>query len=314
MRLKKPNFWDLKKPNVFAILLKPLSKIYELIIKIKRRNGESFRGIKTICIGNIYIGGTGKTSLAIKIKEILNSKNVKSCFVKKYHKNQIDEQKLLSKYGKVFISNTRKQALEKAILEKYEFAIFDDGLQDQSIKYDFSFICFNSLNGFGNGLTIPAGPLRENINNLINYHNVFLNGNGEQTNHIKDQMKMINPNLNIIETKYISVNNKHLDKNEDYLVFSGIGNHGTFINMLKNEDYNVIEDIEFPDHYNYTKKDLQNIFSIADKKKLKILTTEKDYLRIGPINLNKIHCIESALELTKEEKLIDILKINNETN
>ena len=164
------------------------------------------------------------------------------------------------------------------------------------------------------GLTIPAGPLRENINNLINYHNVFLNGNGEQTNHIKDQMKMINPNLNIIETKYISVNNKHLDKNEDYLVFSGIGNHGTFINMLKNEDYNVIEDIEFPDHYNYTKKDLQNIFSIADKKKLKILTTEKDYLRIGPINLNKIHCIESALELTKEEKLIDILKINNETN
>ena len=65
-------------------------------------------------------------------------------------------------------------------------AILDDGLQDNSVKYDLSFVCFNNLNWIGNGLTIPSGPLRENIKNLKNYQNVFLNGNLENLENIKN--------------------------------------------------------------------------------------------------------------------------------
>ena len=84
------------------------------------------------------------------------------------YKNQIDEQKILRKNGKLFLSSKRLNALEEAQNENYDIAILDDGLQDRSIIYDKSIVCFNNLNWIGNGMTIPSGPLRENIKNLIN--------------------------------------------------------------------------------------------------------------------------------------------------
>ncbi len=233
MKLKKPKFWDHKKPSFFSYLLLPFSIILGLITKIKSKPKFSNSKIKTICVGNIYIGGTGKTSLSIKIKEILDKKNIKACFIKKFYPNQTDEQKLLSKNGVLFNNLKRITALDEAIAEGFEVAIFDDGLQDSSIKYDLEIVCFNNLNWIGNGLTLPSGPLRENINNLKSYENVFLNGNEESLIAIKEQIKRINPNININSGKYIPLNIGEFDKDQNYLVFSGIGNHKTFVEMLK---------------------------------------------------------------------------------
>ena len=80
MKSKKPKFWDYKEPNLYSYLLLPFSIILNLFSKIRSKPNLTNLKIKTICIGNIYIGGTGKTSLAIKIKEILKKKNIKSCF------------------------------------------------------------------------------------------------------------------------------------------------------------------------------------------------------------------------------------------
>ena len=85
MKLKKPKFWDYKKPNLYSYLLLPFSIILKLISKLKSKPKLTNPKIKTICVGNIYIGGTGKTSLALKIKEILEQKNIKVCFIKKHH-------------------------------------------------------------------------------------------------------------------------------------------------------------------------------------------------------------------------------------
>jgi tetraacyldisaccharide 4'-kinase len=101
MKLKKPKFWDYKKPSFFSYLLLPLSITIGLIAKINSKPKYPNSKIKTICVGNIYIGGTGKTSLTIKIKEILDKNNIKACFIKKFYPNQTDEQKLLSKNGAV---------------------------------------------------------------------------------------------------------------------------------------------------------------------------------------------------------------------
>ena len=84
-----------------------------------------------------------------------------------------------------FFYQKRIDAIKKAENENYEVAIFDDGLQDKSINYDLKFVCFNNINWIGNGMTIPAGPLRENINNLKNYNHVFLNGNLENLDEFK---------------------------------------------------------------------------------------------------------------------------------
>jgi len=314
MKLKKPKFWDHKKPSFFSYLLLPFSIILGLITKIKSKPKFSNSKIKTICVGNIYIGGTGKTSLAIKIKEILDKNNIKACFIKKFYPSQTDEQKLLSKNGTLFSNLKRITALNEAIAEGFEVAIFDDGLQDSSIKYDLEIVCFNNLNWIGNGLTLPSGPLRENINNLKSYENVFLNGNEESLIAIKEQIKRINPNININSGKYIPLNIGEFDKDQNYLVFSGIGNHKTFVEMLKNNKLKIVSDLEYPDHYQYSKKDYDEIIINAKKFNAHIITTEKDYLRLENLNRKEIFYVKSSLDVSDEKNLTNKLIKLNEKN
>ena len=314
MNLKKPKFWDQKKPNTLAYLLLPVSILLRLIKSLKIRSKFIKPKIQTICVGNIYLGGTGKTSLSIKINEILNRKKIKSCFVKKFYSNQYDEQKLLESRGKLFTSSTRINAINLAANEGYQVAILDDGLQDNSISYDLSFVCFNNLNWIGNGLTIPAGPLRQNINSLKSYKHVFLNGNLENLENIKRHIFKINPNINLHIGKYIPLNINEFNKDNKYLVFSGIGNHKTFVSMLKNYGINIIKDIEFPDHYKYTNYDINKILDLSNDLDYKIITTEKDYLRLDRDKIDNINFIKSELKILDEDKLISTILKKDENN
>ena len=271
MNLKKPKFWDQKKPNIIAYLLLPLSLLLDLLKLIRLNKKTKKSKIKTIIVGNIYLGGTGKTSLSIKINELLSDRKIKSCFVKKFYPNQHDEQKLLQSRGKLFTSLKRIEAISTAENKGYDVAILDDGLQDNSINYDLRFVCFNNINWIGNGFTIPAGPLRESINNLKNYDHVFLNGNLENIDEIKKQILKINPIINIYLGRYEPVNLYEFDKNDKYIIFSGIGNHQTFASMLKNYGLNIIYSFEFPDHYNYSKKDIENILNTGNIFPVKLI-------------------------------------------
>ena len=314
MKLKKPKFWDYKKPNLTSILLYPISKIFEFISCIKIKKRKEFKNIKCICIGNIYLGGTGKTSLSIEFKKILDKEKIKSCFIKKDYPDQIDEQVLLSKFGKTFIHKNRVKALEKAITEKYEIAIFDDGLQDKSIKYDLSFVCFNKVNLTGNGQVLPAGPLRENLNSLNNYKNIFLNGINENIENFKADLLKKFSDLKFYESNYKLLNLAELKKNNKFIVFSGIGNHNTFVNMLIENKLNIIQDIEFPDHYKYSIKDIKKLYDIAKKNNSKILTTEKDYLRLSDEYKKNIQFTQINLEIKEIDEIKKKLRINYEAN
>jgi len=314
MNLKKPKFWDFKKPSTLAYLLLPISYLFKLIRLFKLESKIKKSKIKTICVGNIYLGGTGKTSLSIKINEILSEKKIKSCFVKKFYLTQFDEQKLLESRGKLFTSSKRIDAINIAENEGYDVAILDDGLQDSSINYDLRFVCFNNINWIGNGFTIPAGPLRESVNNLKNYKHIFLNGNLENLDNIKKHIYKINPNINLYIGKYVPLDIEKFNKDKNYLVFSGIGNHQTFISMLREYKFNVVKDIEFPDHYKYNNFDINKIQKLSDNLNCQIITTEKDYLRLDKEKIHNINFIKSELKILDEEKLISTILNKNENN
>ena len=307
MNLKKPKFWDKQEPNFFSYILIPITIFFKIIVSLKPKSKIKIKDIKTICVGNIYLGGTGKTSLAIKIKEILTKKNIKTCFVKKFYTNQFDEQNLLKSYGRLFVANKRVDALNQAVKENYTVAILDDGLQDYSINYDIRLVCFNTINWIGNGMTIPSGPLRESLNVLKNYNNIFLNGVNEDTIEIEKKALKINPNINIHKSKYIPKNLNEFNINSNYLVFSGIGNHKTFISMLKEHKFKIIKDVEFSDHYYFTDRDLDKIINLAETLNCKVITTEKDYYRLEEKYHESIKFIKSELKLDDEEKLVKIL-------
>ena len=308
MNFKKPKFWDYKKPNFFAYLLLPFSYLLIIYNFLTGRKKNKINNIKTICVGNIYVGGTGKTPLSIEIIKILNNFNYKTCFIKKKYSNQIDEQKLLKSKGKLFCEKDRGDAANKAINEKFNVAIFDDGLQDKKIKYDISIVCFNEKIGTGNGFLLPSGPLRENIKSLEKYDVVFLNGNDLNKINFENKIKEKFPHLKIFKSTYSLVNLNELNTNEKYLVFAGIGNFDNFCDMLKKNNLNIVNAILYPDHYNYKDTDIKNIRDMAKFSKAKIITTEKDYLRLSDENKKNIDVAKVELNIKNKDQFTNLIK------
>ena len=309
MKLKKPNFWDYKKPNLISYLLLPLTlpfiiNNFFLNISSQKKNKE----IKTICIGNIYVGGTAKTPLTIRIFEILRNMNLKTATIKKFYANQIDEQKILQKKTNLLCFKDRKKAIKEAVKKKFEIAVFDDGLQDLTMHYDLTFVCFNNLTWIGNGNLIPAGPMREKLESLKKYNAVFLNGNGENISKLKPIIKKFNKKIKIFETFYEPLRVKKFNKKEKYLAFSGIGNPTSFKKTLIKNKFNIIKEIIFADHYQYTSNDIMNIKRSAKELGAKIITTEKDYIKLKPMDNKGINFLEVKLVLKKEKELINLIK------
>ncbi|MDA7473731.1 tetraacyldisaccharide 4'-kinase [Candidatus Pelagibacter ubique] len=310
MKFKKPKFWDYHRPNLLSYILLPLT--FPLILNNfflnKKKDKKKNHKPKKICVGNIYVGGTAKTPLTIKIYQILNKLDINACTIKKYYKSHYDEQKMLSEKTKLYCEKNRIDGLNKAILDNKDVAIFDDGLQDRAINYDLKIVCFNDLKLIGNGFLIPAGPLREKINSISKYDMAFINGNEVDNSKLKLLLKSYNANIEIFETNYKAINIKEFNINDEYMVFSGIGNPESFRQTLINNNIKITKEIIFPDHYNYTHKDIDQIKYQAKKLNLKILTTEKDYIKIKSIDNNDIRYLKVELDIKNEDRLINHLK------
>ena len=306
MKLIKPRFWDKNFLTFQSILLYPFTFILDLrnlflyFCKTKKYNE-----IKTICVGNIYLGGTGKTPLTNLIANRLKKK-FKTAIIKKGYSQHKDEKRLLEKNNKVFFDTNRQISLLKAIKDRFELAVFDDGLQDKKIDYDIKIVCFNSLSLAGNQLRLPAGPLRERLKSLKKYDAVFIIGRNRNNKFLK-KIKSINATIPIFYGEYISKNFKKFKKKKN-IVFSGIGSPQSFTNTLKQYGIKIKSNFIFPDHYHYTETDLERIKKIAKNENLKILTTEKDFLRI-PKNLRKnINYLKINLKIKKFKKFSNFIE------
>ena len=318
MILKKPKFWDFKKPNFFAYLLYPFTvfvKVNNIISGLVPK--KKFTEIKTLCVGNLYVGGTGKTPTSLLLYNLLKKMNINPVTAKKFYNNEMDEQKLL-KDNSNFISHTdRKKIVKKAIEMKFDMIIFDDGLQEKWIDYDIKFACFDSDKWIGNGHLIPSGPLREKIDSIKNYHGIFLKTVNEDTNldYIFNKIRNINPNIEIFETIIEIKNINQFNINKNYIIFSGIGNPDSFKKLLLKNKFKIIEEITFPDHYNYQDKDILEIIDKANSNNAEIITTEKDFKRIPQNFKEKISFLEINMKIKDENKLVQFLKTKiNEIN
>ena len=308
MKLNKPKFWDYKKPNFIAYTLLPLT-FFVLVRNFfaKKFPKEKTDKIKTVCVGNIYVGGTGKTPLSIKINNLIKKQGIRSTIIKKFYNDQSDEQNLIKKYTNLICKKNRLDALKDAIDQNFEFAIFDDGLQEKSINYDLKIVCFANSQWKGNGFLIPAGPLREKIESLKNFDVIFMNGNPKKNRDILNEIKNLNNDINIFETFYKPSNLKEFDNNINYVAFVGIGNSENFYNTMVENKFKIIKKFNFPDHYNYTDNDITKILNYAKNNNAEIVTTEKDHLRLSSKFTKEIKCLKLDLVILEEQRLINIL-------
>ena len=303
MKLNSPKFWQDK--NFISFLLSPLSLITHFVNSMKKIFPKKKFKIKTICIGNIYLGGTGKTSLAIEIHNILKKK-YKTVFIKKNYLDQKDEIKLLENSGKIISTKSRSNSLNIAQKKGFEIAILDDGFQQKNINYDLKILCFNSKKGIGNGMVLPSGPLRESFNEINNCDLIFINGENKN-NKLIDKIKIINKNINIFESNYFPTNLKKINTKRNFLIFCGIGNPHEFENTLSKFKFSIKRKFIYPDHYQILDKDIDKMKELAKKEGLSIITTEKDYLRLHKKQKKNITFLRTKLKINNLNKLKKIL-------
>ena len=161
MNLFKPKFWDKNQISFFSVLLFPIALLIKFIVFFKTALTKKYESpIPVICVGNIYLGGTGKTPLCIEIFSILKNLNMNPAFVRKKYDSFQDEVNLQKQVGVVFQNKKRANAIKEASDKKANIVILDDGFQDFSIIKNLSIVCFNEKIWIGNGLVIPSGPLR----------------------------------------------------------------------------------------------------------------------------------------------------------
>ena len=302
MMILKPKFWN-EKNILISLILIPISFILQLLIEIKKRTTiqKSFK-IPIICIGNIYLGGTGKTPLSIMLaKELINLKK-KPAIIRKYYPEHLDEHNLINNtLDCLFVKKNRYKAIINAEEKKYNVAILDDGFQDFSIKKDLNILCFNSKQLIGNEMTLPSGPLREGMDAIKRTQIVIINGNKNEL--FEEKILNISKKVKIFYSKYLPLNIEKF-KGKKLFAFAGIGNPNNFFNLLSESNLNLEKKLAFPDHYKFSKIEIQKMVEDSLKNNLELITTEKDYFRIKDYGFKNIKYIKIKLEISKKDKFI----------
>ena len=305
MRINKPKFWD-QKISLFSLILLPFTILVKLIIVLKKRlvKSEKFN-IPVICIGNIYLGGTGKTPTAILIAKELVKIGKKPSIVRKYYADQEDEHNLIRKhYKNLSVNLKRSAAILDAENKSHDSVILDDGFQDYKIKKDLNIICFNQNQLIGNGMVIPSGPLRESLGALEDAQVVIINGG--KSLEFEQKILQYNKNLNIFYSNYYPVNSNEFEKKK-LLAIAGIANPKNFFDLLLKEGLEIKKKMIFPDHYQFKKSEIVKIVKYAEERNLQIVMTEKDYFKIKKFNFNEIKYLKIMLKIENCEKLIKLV-------
>ena len=306
MNFFKPKFWDKNKISFFSVLLFPASLLIKVLSLLKRFMVKTHQSsIPIICVGNIYLGGTGKTPLCIEIFSILKNLNMNPAFIRKKYDTFQDEVNLQKQMGPVFQNKKRIEAIKEAVRNNTNVAILDDGFQDFSIYKNLSIVCFNNKQWIGNGLTIPSGPLRENLSSLKRANCVVING--EKNADIEKKILSKNSEIKIFYVKY-SAKNINEFKNKKVIAFAGIGNPENFFDLLKDNKIDIEEEIKFPDHYKYSEEKLKNLINKAKENNNILLTTEKDYFRINENYKKDINFLKIEIEMENHNQFIDQIK------
>ena len=305
MMLIKPKFWD-KKIGIISIILYPLSLIFLIIIYIKKKiiKVHKFK-IPIICVGNIYVGGTGKTPLSILLANEIQKLGKETVILRKYYDSHNDEYELIkNNFNNLIVNKKRIDGILKAERANYDIVILDDGLQEYKIKKNLNIVCFNEKQLVGNGLVMPAGPLRENLNNLKSSDVVIINGNKNKS--FEEKILNINNKLKIFYSNYKPQNIEKF-KNKKLFAIAGIGNPENFFQLIEDNDLSIKKKFIFPDHHKYSNNEILNIVDEAKKENCQIITTEKDYYKIKKFDI-KIEHIKIFLNIENKDILINKIK------
>ena len=314
IKLNYPAFWQ--RRSLINYLLLPFSWLYAFLGDLRKFCARRIRlPAFVICVGNMTVGGSGKTQLVIWLARLLAQHDINFVIVTRgYHSkikaaklirvdddpNEVgDESVLLAAYGKVVAAPKVRQIIPLINELKPSIIIFDDGMQNPYFSKDFTILAIDPIRAVGNNLLIPAGPLREQPSKALNKADLILVVGNKPCSDSSLMEKITVSNKPFYQAK-IKISNA-VDKNCNYIAFTGIGNPDKFFSLLDENNLNIIDKISYPDHYNYPIDELNKLINLAKDKGGNLITTKKDYIKLR--GDNNIKFVDVELEFTEKQKV-----------
>lgn len=311
--MKAPGFWQ--KGGLLAWLLAPAGWLYAAAGRVRRSMAAPYRApVPVICVGNLTAGGTGKTPTVIDLLGRLQARGIEAHAVTRgyggsergplrvdmdrHSAAQVgDEPLLIAATAPVWVARSRAAGVRAAVEAGAGAVVLDDGHQNPSVEKDLSIVVIDGEAGFGNGLIVPAGPLREPVGEGLARADAVL-VIGEGTPPVFDgpvlRARLI-PRFSGIDMQGARV-----------LAFAGIGRPEKFFATVRGLGATVVDSEAFPDHHPYDTRILDRLFARADEQGLTLVTTEKDMVKLPKSAIGRVWPVPVALGF-EDETAIDSL-------
>jgi tetraacyldisaccharide 4'-kinase len=307
---REPEFWW--RQGTGSLLL-PLAAIYGAVAALRLQSHGQKAGLPVICLGNLTVGGAGKTPAAIAVAQLLHAAHERPFFLSRGYGGRLagpvrvnaalhkasdvgDEPLLLTRLAPTVVARDRVAGAKFAQFAGAGVIVMDDGLQNPSLAKDLTIVVIDGSRGIGNGHLIPAGPLRAPLGlQLDRAQALIMVGPADGAAFVLDRaqrrgMAVFHARLEPDRSVIAAMSGRKA------LAFAGIGNPDKFFATLTASGIAVAERASFPDHHFYTAAQARDLLARAQAQGLMLVTTEKDLVRLaGEPQLETLAARSSAL-------------------
>lgn len=325
--MQAPEFWNHASGRLSAPVtraaLEPLSWMYQAGTMARAGAITPFRpAAPVICVGNITMGGTGKTPVSIAlIKRLLEKGITAHALSRGYggkkrgpikvdlntdtHHEVGDEALLLARAGTTWVSKTKTAGARAAAQAGADVIIMDDGLQNPTVVKDASLVLIDGTAGLGNGRVFPAGPLREGVRSALRRADAVIVVGGDENEPQHEVWRKHKPvGVPVLHANLVA---RGPIPQGPVFAFAGIGRPEKFFSALRETGADLKATAPYPDHHAYTDADLKELRERARRHNALLITTEKDYVRINKDLRRIIHAWPVAAEFDQPEHIDAII-------
>lgn len=320
--MKAPKFWD-RQDSFLSKALRPFGRIYAWTVVRRFKKVKPYQApVPVICVGNVSVGGTGKTPVSLALCKLLKEKEHLFYFLNHGYKTRLkhvlvdltahtafdvgDEAMLLAFCAPTVVDNNRARGAQLAVKMGAPGIIMDDGFQNPSLIKTLSFVVVDGKKGFGNEQVLPAGPLREPALKALERADAVIIA-GEDTWGVRFYLQRHQKDLPVLTGRFVpGAAQAAALKGRKVFAFAGIGNPQKFYDLLRSAGALVMATCDFPDHYFYTRFDIEQLKEKASK--LTLVTTAKDAVKISGSLRGGIEVLDGEFVFDDADGVWEILK------